>query len=412
MQVVYERCAGLDVHKRTVVAWANTPDVNGQPHTQSRTFSTMTGEVLQMRDWLKALGVTHIAMESSGVYWKPIYNLLEGHFELLVVNAQHIKAVPGRKTDVKDAEWIADLLRHGLLRPSFVPSAYERELRDLTRHRTSLIQERSRVINRLQKVLEDANIKLASVASDLMGKSARRMLEALLEDEADPAVLSQLALGKMREKREMLKQALTGRLKLHHRLLISEHLVHIDTLDEAIRRVSNEIAERLRPFEHLLKRLETIIGIKRRLAEVILAEIGTDMGRFPSARHLASWAGMCPGNHQSAGKRYSGRTRKGSPWLRTALVEAAHAASHSKNSYLSAHYHRLAVRRGVKKAAVALGHTLLVIIYHVLTEDTDYEELGGNYFDERDRQALEKQLVRRLENLGYHVSLEPADPAA
>jgi transposase len=413
MQVVYERCAALDVHKRTVVACTNTPDAtSGQPHKESRTFGTMTAHVLQMRDWLKALGVTHVAMESSGVYWKPIYNLLEGHFELLVVNAQHIKAVPGRKTDVKDAEWLADLLRHGLLRPSFIPSVSEREVRDLTRHRTTLIEERSRVINRLQKVLEDANIKLASVASDLMGKSARRMLEAFLEDEADPAVLAQLALGKMREKREVLEQALTGRLKPHHRFLISEHLVHIDTLEEAIRRVSSEIAERMRPFEHLLKRLETIIGIKRRLAEVILAEIGTEMSRFPSARHLASWAGMCPGNHESAGKRYSGRTRKGSPWLRTALVEAAHAAAHSKNTYLSAQYHRLAVRRGAKKAAVALGHTLLVIIYHVLTEDKDYEELGGNYFDERDRQALEKQLVRRLENLGYHVSLEPATPAA
>jgi transposase len=412
MQVVYERCAGLDVHKRTVVACTTTPDASGQPHKECRTFSTMTPEVCQLRDWLKSLGVTHVAMESTGVYWKPIYNVLEGHFELLVVNAQHIKAVPGRKTDLKDAEWIADLLRHGLLRPSFVPSAQQRELRDLTRHRTRLIEERSRVINRLQKVLEDANIKLATVASDLMGKSAQAMLKGLLAQEADPAVLSELALGKLRAKRELVEQALTGRLKPHHRFLISEHLVHIETLEEAIERVSHEIAERMRPFEQLLKRLETIIGIKRRLAEVILAEIGTDMSRFPSARHLASWAGMCPGNRQSAGKRLGGKTRKGSPWLRTALIEAAHAAAHSKNTYLSAQYHRLAARRGTKKAAVALGHSLLVIIYHVLTEDKDYEELGGNFFDERDRQALEKQLVRRLEHLGYHVSLEPTDPAA
>jgi len=412
MQVVYERCAGLDVHKRTVVACTTTPDASGQPHKECRTFSTMTPEVCQLRDWLKSLGVTHVAMESTGVYWKPIYNVLEGHFELLVVNAQHIKAVPGRKTDLKDAEWIADLLRHGLLRPSFVPSAQQRELRDLTRHRTRLIEERSRVINRLQKVLEDANIKLATVASDLMGKSAQAMLKGLLAQEADPAVLSELALGKLRAKRELVEQALTGRLKPHHRFLISEHLVHSETLEEAIERVSHEIAERMRPFEQLLKRLETIIGIKRRLAEVILAEIGTDMSRFPSARHLASWAGMCPGNRQSAGKRLGGKTRKGSPWLRTALIEAAHAAAHSKNTYLSAQYHRLAARRGTKKAAVALGHSLLVIIYHVLTEDKDYEELGGNFFDERDRQALEKQLVRRLEHLGYHVSLEPTDPAA
>lgn len=412
MQVVYERCAGLDVHKRTVVACANTPDANGQPHKERRTFSTMTAEVCQMRDWLKSLGVTHVAMESTGVFWKPIYNVLEGQFELLVVNAQHIKAVPGRKTDIKDAEWIADLLRHGLLRPSFVPSVQERELRELTRHRTTLIEERSRVINRLQKVLEGANIKLAAVASDLMGKSARAMLQALLQEEADPSVLSELALGKMRAKREALEQALTGRLQPHHRFLISEHLVHIDTLDEAIERVSHEIAERMRPFEPLLQRLETIIGIKRRLAEVILAELGTDMGRFPSARHLASWAGMCPGTRQSAGKRFSGKTRKGSPWLRTALIEAAHAAAHSKHTYLSAQYHRLVARRGAKKAAVALGHTLLVIIYHVLSQEQDYQELGGNYFDERDRQAVEKRLVRRLENLGYQVSLTPTPPAA
>ena len=412
MQVVYERSAGLDIHKRTVVACANTPAVSGQPHKERRTFSTMTKEISQLRDWLKSLGITHVAMESTGVFWKPIYNVLEGHFELLVVNAQHIKAVPGRKTDQKDAEWIADLLRHGLLRPSFVPSAQQRELREFTCHRTKLSEERSRVINRVQKVLEDANIKLATVASDLMGKSAHAMLQALLQDDADPVALAELALGKMRAKRELLEQALTGLLKEHHRILIREHLEHIKTLDEAIGRVSHEIAERLRPFETQLMHLETIIGIKRRLAEVILAELGTDMSRFPSARHLASWAGMCPGNCQSAGKRLSGKTRKGNPWLRTALIEAAHAAAHSKNTYLSAQYHRLASRRGVKKAAVALGHTLLVIIYHVLTEETDYKDLGGNYFDERAHQAVEKRLIRRLENLGYQVSLTPTAPTA
>jgi len=294
--------------------------------------------------------------------------------EVLVVNAQHLKAVPGRKTDVKDAEWIADLLQHGLLQPSFVPPAPQRDLRELTRYRTSLVEERSRIINRLQKTLEDANLKLASVASDLMGRSARDMLAALLAGEVDPSILAQLARGRMRAKRDLLEQALQGLLKPHHRFLLSEQLADIDALDEAIERMSAEIAERLHPYEAQLRRLETIPGIKQRLAEVILAEIGQDMHRFPSARHLASWAGMCPGNNESAGKRLSGRTRKGSPWLRSALVEAAHAAIHCKDSYLSAQYQRLAIRRGGKKATIAVSHTLLVIIYQLLSQDKDYLE--------------------------------------
>ena len=294
--------------------------------------------------------------------------------EVLVVNAQHLKAVPGRKTDVKDAEWIADLLQLGLLRPSFVPPAPQRDLRELTRYRKSLVEERSRIINRLQKTLEDANLKLASVASDLMGRSARDMLAALLAGEVDPSILAQLARGRMRAKRDLLEQALQGLLKPHHRFLLSEQLADIDALDEAIERMSAEIAERLHPYEAQLRRLETIPGIKRRLAEVILAEIGQDMHRFPSARHLASWAGMCPGNNESAGKRLSGRTRKGSPWLRSALVEAAHAAIHCKDSYLSAQYQRLAIRRGGKKATIAVSHTLLVIIYQLLSQDKDYLE--------------------------------------
>jgi transposase len=326
---------------------------------------------------------------------------------VLVVNAQHLKAVPGRKTDIKDAEWIADLLQHGLLRPSFIPPAWQREVRELTRYRASLIEERSRIINRLQKVLEDTNIKLASVVSDLMGKSARDMLSALLAGEGDPSVLVELARGRMRSKRDQLSQALVGQVKSHHRFLLAEQLVDIDTLDDAIERMSAEIAEHLRPYEQQIQRLSTIPGIKRRLAEVILAEIGPDMSRFPSAQHLASWAGMCPGNNESGGKRLSGRTRKGSPWLRSALVEAAHAAMHTKDCYLSAHYQRLALRRGGKKATIAVGHTLLVIIYHLLSEEKDYQELGGNYFDEWDHQAVQKRLVRRLEKLGYQVKLEP-----
>jgi transposase len=412
MNLMYERCAGLDVHKRNVVVCVIIADAKGHRHKEWRTFSTMTPDLLRLRDWLKALGVTQAAMESTGSFWKPIFNVLEGHLDVMVVNAQHLKAVPGRKTDTKDAEWIADLLQHGLLRPSFVPPASQRELRELTRYRTSLVEERSRIINRLQKTLEDTNIKLASVASDLMGRSARDMLAALLAGEVEASVLAELARGRMRAKRDLLEQALQGHVKSHHRFLLTEQLADIDALDEAIERMSTEIAERVRPHEHLLQRLETIPGIKRRLAEVILAEIGPDMSRFPSARHLASWAGMCPGNNESGGKRLSGRTRKGSPWLRSGLVEAAHAAIHSKDCYLSAQYQRLVVRRGGKKATIAVGHTLLIIIYHLLSEDKDYEELGGNYFDEWDRQAVQRRLVHRLEKLGYQVKLEPTSPAA
>jgi transposase len=410
MNVVYEACAGLDVHKRTVVACASVPDAKGHRHKERRTFSTMTPDLVLLRQWLADLGVTHVAMESTASYWKPIFNVLEGHLEVLVVNAQHLKAVPGRKTDLKDAEWIADLLAYGLLRPSFVPPAPQRELRDLTRYRMSLSEERARLINRLQKTLEDANLKLASVVTDITGKSARDMLGALLAGDDDPAALAELARGRMRSKRELLTQALQGQLRPHHSFLLSEQLADIDALEEAIERVSSEIAARVRPYEGQIQRLSTIPGIKRRLAEVLLAEIGPDVSRFPDARHLASWAGMCPGNNESAGKRLSGRTRKGSPWLRSALVEAAHAAIHAKDCYLAAQYQRLALRRGGKKATIAVGHTLLVMIYHLLFRDQEYRELGGNYFDELDRQAVQKRLVRRLEKLGYEVKLALTSP--
>jgi transposase len=338
--------------------------------------------------------------------------LLEARFTLVVVNAAHIKAVPGRKTEVRDAEWIADLLRHGLLQASFIPERPQRELRELTRYRTTLIHERADEVNRLQKVLEGANIKLASVATDILGKSGREILQALVGGTSDSAALAQLARGRLREKLPQLEQALVGQFSAHHRFLIAQQLAHIDFLDGSLERVSAEIAERVRPFEVEVARLQSIPGVGRRTAEVLVAEVGVDLTRFPSARHLASWAGLCPGNDESAGKRRSGRTRKGSPWLRTALVEAGQAAARSKETYLAAQYRRLAARRGAKRAAVAVAHSLLVMVYARLTQQTGYRELGGHYFDERDRQAVERRLVHRLEALGYTVSLAPTSPAA
>lgn len=407
MDVIYDRCCGLDVHKRTVVACLIVAGTHGEPRKEIRTFGTMTEDLLELSDWLAAAGCTHVAMESTGVYWKPLYNLLEEAFTPLLVNAWHIKAVPGRKTDVKDCEWIAELLRHGLLRGSFVPERPQRELRELTRYRTALVRERAAEVSRLQKTLEGANIKLASVATDIMGKSGRQMLKALIAGSTDASEMAQLARGKLRAKIPQLEQALRGCFGAHQRFLIAQQLAHIDFLEETIEQLSAEIAERMRPLEEAIERLETIPGVGRRTAEAILAEIGPEMSRFPTYRHLASWAGMCPGNDQSGGKRRSGKTTKGNPWLRAALVEAAHAAGRTKETYLSAQYRRLATRRGKKKAAVAVGHTILVIAYCLLERSCSYEELGGNYFDKRDRQGVERRLVRRLEGLGYKVSLDP-----
>ena len=412
MQVVHARCCGLDVHKKSVVACLMCADERGRRRKEVRTFGTMTQDLLALADWLTAAGCTHVAMESTGVYWKPVYNLPEGLFDLLVVNAQHIKRVPGRKTDVQDAEWIADLLQHGLLRGSFVPATAQRQLRELTRHRSTLVAERARIVNRLQKVLEDANIKLAAVASDITGVSARMMLQALLDGERDSAVLAQLARGRMRAKRDLLEQALCGRMRPHHAFMITEHLSHLEYLDESIARFTAEVSERLSDAEEQIRLLDTIPGLSRRAAEVILAEVGADMSRFPTAKHLASWAGIRPGNYESAGKRKSGKTRKGSRWLRQLLIEAAHGAAHAKQTYLGALYRRLAARRGAKKALVAVGHAILVIAYHVLARREPYQDLGANYFDERDRQAVERRLVRRLEQLGYEVKLKPAEAAA
>jgi transposase len=412
MEVIYARCCGLDIHKQTVVACVIVPGPERQPRKEVRTFGTMTADLLALSDWLAAQGVTHVALESTGVYWKPVWNVLEGSFELLLANARHIKAVPGRKTDVRDCEWIADLLRHGLLKASFVPDRGARELRELTRYRTSLVRERTAAANRLQKTLEGANIKLAAVATDILGKSGREILAALVAGSTDAAALAQLAKGRLREKLPALERALVGRFGAHQRFLVAQQLAHLDFLDAAIAEVSAEVAERLRPFEDALTRLDTIPGIGRYVAETLVAEIGTDMSRFPTAAHLASWAGMCPGNNESGGKRRRGKTRKGSPWLRALLVQAAHAAARKKDTYLAAQYRRLAARRGASKAAIALGHTILVIAYYLLRRGTEYQELGPRYFDEHDRQAVERRLVRRLEALGNKVTLEPAHPAA
>jgi transposase len=350
-------------------------------------------------------------MESTGVYWKPVYHLLEGQFELLLVNAQHIKQVPGRKTDVKDCAWIAQLLQHGLLKGSLVPPPFQRELRDLTRQRSQLIAESARVTQRIQKVLEDANIKLASVATDVMGMSGRDMLRALIAGETNAKKLAELARGRLKSKIPALQKALVGRVTDHHRFMLRMHLDHYEQLEALVAEFGKRIMEKLAPFAQEVELLKTIPGIHERTAQVLLAEIGPDLAPFPTAAHLASWAGVCPGNNESAGKRRSGRTRKGNQWLRSALIQMAWGASRTKNTYLSAHFQRLSVRRGAKRAAVAVSHSLLVIVYHVLTRRTPYQDLGADYLDRRNEERLTRRLIARLERLGHKVTIEPREAA-
>jgi transposase len=409
VEIVHARCCGLDVHKKSAVACVLITRPDGAVERQVRTFKTMTADLLALADWLGSLGVTHVALESTGVYWRPVFNVLEDDERtLLLVNPQHMRAVPGRKTDVRDSEWLADLLRHGLLRASFIPPAPVRAIRELTRYRKTLVQQRADEINRLQKTLEGANLKLAAVASNVLGVSSRAMLTALLDGERDPDVMADLARGALRTKLPQLRQALVGRVQPHHLVLISQILAHIDFLEQAVAQMQTEIERCLPPFEEALGLLQTIPGIKAVAAAAILAELGPEVSRFPTAGHLASWAGLCPSNKQSAGKRLKGPVNRGNVWLRGIMGEVAWAAIKKRETYFHAQFHRVARRRGRQKAAVAVAHSLLVVIYHVLRTRRPYTELGVDYFDQLDAGRIKRHHVHRLEQLGYTVTLTPA----
>jgi transposase len=408
MHVVYARCAGLDFHKKTVMVTVLLTEANGAVTKETRTFSTMTAELLRREAWLADQQVEHLALESTGVYWYPIYNLLEAGRTILLVNPHPIKAVPGRKTDVRDSEWLADRLRHGLLSPSFIPPKPIRERREVTRYRKQLVYEHTQYANRLQKVLESANIKLAAVASDILGVSGRAMRQALIAGEQDAGQMAERARGRMRRRIADLRQALEGRVTSHHRFLLRQILKHIDGLDQELEEVEQQIETYLQPYAEASRLLQTIPGIGAAAAAAIISEIGIDMRRFPSAKHLASWAGVCPGNHQSGGKRLSAGTTGGNRWLRAILAEAVWVISRTKGTYLAAQFQRLMRRRGKYKAVMAVAHTLLEIIYHLLRHHVPYTDLGPEYFDQLDKARVERHHVRRLEELGYTVSLSPA----
>lgn len=460
MQVIYTRCCGIDIHKKIIVACLLIASAQGV-QKEIQTFGTMLQDLYRLRDWLKAKQCQAVAMESTGVYWRPVWNVLEGEMELLLVNAQHMKAVPGRKTDIKDAQWIADLLQHGLLRASFVPPRPQRELRELTRYRSSLVAERARLVNRIHKVLEDTNLKLTSVVTDITGKSGRAILNALLQGEQDPQVLAELARGRMREKREQLAQAVQGTLSAHHRFLLKSQLGQLDFFDRQLAELDQEVAQRLgipsgpddpapsagsatqeaasqeradaevaaevtggpeplspvpeRPLSRrpaqVIGILDEITGINVRIGEIVVAEVGTLVDRFPTEAHLCSWAGLCPAAKISAGKRLSSKTGKGNRWLRQALIEAAQAAARSKGTFLGALYQRLRKRMGHQKAIVALAHRMLVIIYHLLKEQQPYRELGPDHAEEQADEASKRWALRRLEQLGYQVTLQAAEVA-
>ena len=406
MEVVVERVCGLDVHKASVTACVRVPAHAGEREEHVATFQTTVGGLLVLADWLEVHGVTNVAMEATGVYWKPVWAILEDRFACILVNARHVKQVPGRKTDVTDARWLCRLAEAGLLRASLVPPKPIRTLRNLTRYRKSQVRDRQREAGRLHKLLEDTGIKLDCVASDLLGKSGRAMLQALIAGTTDPDVLAELALGKLRAKLPALREALQGRFDTQHAIIIGQILAHIDFLDEAIAELSTAIEAQIAPLASAVDALCTIPGIQRRTAEVIIAETGGDMTAFPTAKHLVSWAGVCPGNDESAGKRRSGRTRKGSKWLRANLIEAATAASRTKNTYLQTQYQRLRARRGHARATTAVAHSMLVAVWHILTTGEIYNDPGGDYFARRDPERTTRRLVAQLERLGHAVTLE------
>lgn len=411
MEVLFPNCAGLDVHKKIIVACVLVSSPGGVQRT-IRKFDTVLAGLEALDRWLTGLGVTHVAMESTGAYWKPVFNVLASHLAVWIVNARDLKQVPGRKTDVGDAEWICRLMSYGLLKRSFIPEVEQRDLRDLTRFRRRLVEERTAASNRLEKILEDSNIKVSAVASKVQGASVRAMLEALIWGETDPAKLADMALGRLRRKIPELRAALVGHIREHHRFMWQQLLEHIDELNDRLVTVNVRIAEYTAPYEALIQRLCTIPGIQRWTAEIILAEVGPDVSAFPSAQHLASWACVCPGNHISANKRRSGRTRHGQNWLRPALVEAAWAVAHTA-SYFGSQFHRLRARCGEKRAAVAVAHSILIVVYHLLADpEAVYTELGADYFVKRNPEREKQRALRKLEQLGFNVTLAPAPAAA
>lgn len=401
MDVIVERGCGLDVHKETVVACID----GGGIKKEIRTYSTFTNELLKLKEWLKGNGITHVAMESTGIYWKPVYNILEEDFEVVLVNARHIKHVPGRKTDVCDSEWLCKLLRNGLVKGSFVPERDMRELRDLTRYRKKLVQAMSSEKNRIQKILEDANVKLSSVVSDTFGVSGSKIIEALLGGELTPEEMSELARGKLRKKKDFIREALVGKVTKHHVFMINASLEHIKSVEKLIEGIDREIEIKLERYKEEYKLLQTIPGVKEQGAASILAEIGTDMERFPTAEHVSSWAGMSPGNNESAGKKKACGATHGNKSLKTTLTECAWAASRKKDCYLRAKYNSLVGRRGKKRALIAVGHKILIASYYILKNKVSYRELGGDYLDKRRKDKITKSYVKRLTSLGYQVTL-------